>query len=697
MSTPITLRRLFRNYLSLIGGGVAGMSFVVNVFLLFLDFLSPTQNPYVGIITYMILPGVTLSGMGLIFGGAVLRLFRLRRGAQVVELPRLDLNNTRHRLVLAGTFLAVIFFLGLSGIGGYESYHYTDSVTFCGQTCHTVMEPEYTAYQNSAHARVACVQCHIGPGAEWYVKSKINGAYQVYSVMFNKFSRPIQTPIENLRPAQDVCEQCHWPAKFWGEQLATRVHFGSDEKNSRREVSLLIKTGGGVELGAEAGIHSHMNIQNKIWYAAADHWRQVIPWIRVQGPDGRITEYVSTDKPLSPDQLKKAEIRRMDCVDCHNRPSHRYLPPGRALDPSLQAGRISTDLPYIKKVAVEAMVKSYATADDADRGIEAQIRGFYQKQYPALAQAQDQKLKAAIAETKRIYHLNFFPEMKVSWQAYPENIGHKEFPGCFRCHDGKHVSADGKRINRDCGTCHELLERRTGGVIVRMAATPAFAHPWKLAGKHAELLCEACHTGGPAKPATCRGCHGIVESGPPMAGMQCKECHLKDQQVKPLAKCATCHGALAGLHQKVPHKNAGCVACHAPHQWKVEGRDRCLTCHGDRAQHNPRAACLECHDYRPTAAASKAGPPPAKGGPPPITFPADPNSPGAVTFEHAKHLAKGAKCADCHPKLFKMQKGADKLSMDSMGEGKACGACHNDKRAFGVMDGDRCATCHKGS
>ena len=697
MPATITLRRLFRNYLSLIGGGVAGMSFAVNVFLLFLDFLSPTQNPYVGIITYMILPGVTLTGVGLILGGATLRFLQLRRGAQVVELPKLDLNNTRHRLALIGTFLVVFLFLGLSAIGGYESYHYTDSVAFCGKTCHTVMSPEYTAYQGSPHARVACVSCHIGPGAEWFVRAKISGAYQVYSVMFNKFSRPIQTPIENLRPAQDVCEQCHWPAKFWGEQLANRVHFSSDEKNTRREVGLLIKTGGGSVAGVNAGIHYHMNIQNKIWYAAADRRRQVIPWIQVQGPDGRVTEYLSTEKPFTAEELKRVEIRRMDCVDCHNRPSHRYLPPGRALDPSLQEGRIPAELPFIKKVAVEAMVKTYATFAEADRGIEAYIRDFYQKQYPAVAKGQDQKLQAAVAEVQRVYHQNFFPEMRVSWQAYPDNIGHKEFPGCFRCHDGKHASADGKTVSHNCDTCHEFLERTQAGGLLRAEASPAFAHPWKLAGGHTALLCGVCHTGGPAKPATCRGCHGIAESGPPMAGMQCKECHLKEQQVKPLVTCATCHGDLAGLHQKIPHKDAGCVACHAPHQWKVEGRDRCLTCHGDRAQHNPGAACFECHDYRPTAAAGKPGAIPAKGGPPPITFSDDPNSPGPVTFEHAKHLAKGAKCADCHPKLFKMKKGADKLSMDSMGEGKACGACHNGKRAFGVMDGDRCATCHKGS
>jgi len=693
MPTAITLRRLFRNYLSLIGGILAALSFITNIFLLFVDFLSPTQHPYVGIVTYMILPGITMTGLGLVFGGAALRFLQLRRGAQVVELPKLDLGNTRHRYALFGTFLAVILFLGLSAVGGYESYHYTDSVAFCGKTCHTVMNPEYTAYQGSPHARVACVSCHIGPGAEWFVRAKISGAYQVYSVLFNKYSRPIQTPIENLRPAQDVCEQCHWPAKFWGEQLAERVHFSSDEKNTRREVSLLIKTGGGSVTGVSAGIHYHMNILNKIWYAAADHRRQVIPWIRVEAPDGRITEYASTEKPLTPEQLKKSEIRRMDCVDCHNRPSHRYLPPGRALDPSFQEGRISVNLPFIKKVAVEAMVKTYVSPGDADRGIEAYIRDFYQKQYPAVIQAQDQRLKGAIAEVQRVYHQNFFPEMRVSWQAYPENIGHKEFPGCFRCHDGKHVSNDGKTIGRDCNTCHEFLERQKGGALLRTEATPAFAHPWKLGGKHADVLCGTCHTGGAMQPATCRGCHQIASSGVPMAGMQCKECHLKEQELKPLAQCATCHPAVAGLHKKQPHMEAGCVACHAPHAWSIGGRDRCLTCHGDKAEHNPGPACAQCHDFKSAAAGKTA----AAAGPAAFAFPSDATSPGKVTFEHAKHIAKGAKCADCHPKLFTMKKGGDKLSMDSMGEGKQCGACHNGERAFGVMDGEKCLSCHKES
>ena len=688
----ITLRRLFRNYISLIGGIIAAMSFLVNVFLLFLDFLSPTQNPYVGIITYMILPGVTMTGVGLVFAGAALRFFQLRRGAVVVELPKLDLSNPRHRYALFGTFLAIILFLGLSAVGGYESYHYTDSVAFCGQTCHAVMQPEYTAYQNSAHARVACVQCHIGPGAEWYVKSKINGAYQVYSVMFEKYSRPIPTPVRHLRPSQDICEQCHWPAKFWGEQLASRVHFSEDEKNTRREIDLLIKTGGGGQHGINQGIHWHMNIANKVSYAAADERRQVIPWVKAEGSNGEAVEYVSTEKPLSPEALKKAEVRRMDCMDCHNRPSHRYLPPGRSLDASFQAGKISTALPYMKRVAVEAMVQTYATADEARQGIDRYIRNFYAKTYPKVLAESEATLREGIAEVQRVYGQNFFPYMRVDWKAYPENIGHKEFPGCFRCHDGKHVSKDGRVIRNECSACHDFLERRKGGGFSLTEATAAFAHPWKLAGKHAEVLCGACHTGGPMKPATCGGCHGIAASGAPMAAMQCKECHLKEQQVKPLANCATCHPAVAGLHKKAAHKDAGCVACHAPHGWKIEGRERCLTCHGDKAQHNPGPACAECHDFKPAAVAGKAA---AAAGPPAITFPPDPSSPGKVTFAHPKHLATGAKCADCHPKLFAMKKGGDKLSMDRMGEGKQCGACHDGTKAFGVMDGDKCDSCHK--
>jgi c(7)-type cytochrome triheme protein len=678
-------RQLFRNYVSLAGALIAGIGFTTNIFLILVDLLTPAHNPYVGIVTYMLLPGVVMAGLGLLAVGAAIQYVRLRRGLAVLELPHLDLNTPRHRLILGGSLALFVLFLGLSAVGGYQAYQFTDSVQFCGQACHAVMKPEFTAYQQSPHARVACASCHIGPGAEWFVRSKLSGAYQIYAVLLNKYPRPIPTPIHNLRPAQHTCEQCHWPAKFWGEQLATRVHFASDERNTRREVNLLVKTGGGTIRGRNEGIHWHMNISTKTWYIAADERRQVIPWVRVEHTDGQVTEYASTEQPLTDEQRQKGEMRRMDCVDCHNRPSHNYLPPSRAVDISLEAGRMSSDLPFIKKVAVEAMVQPFATVAEADQGIERYIRAFYEKEYPNVAKAYEQRVRPAVEEIKRTYHQNFFPEMKVSWQAYPDNLGHKEFPGCFRCHDGKHVTKEGRPLTNSCNICHDFLQADAAG-LQRVAATPAFAHPWKLAGKHAAIKCSSCHTGGSAKPASCRGCHKIGEPGAPMASLACNQCHQKDQQVKPLANCTTCHAQRGGLHKAATHAGAGCTTCHSPHAWAPAARETCLTCHADRAPHNPGQACSQCHAFRAQGAAA---------GPPAIIFAAAADSPGAVTFTHASHLARGAKCADCHPGIFRMQKGSTKPTMDAMAGGKACGACHNGKKAFEVMDGEKCATCHK--
>jgi hypothetical protein len=301
---------------------------------------------------------------------------------------------------------------------------------------------------------------------------------------------------------------------------------------------------------------------------------------------------------MTREQLAHAETRRMDCMDCHNRPSHVYLPPGRAVDLSLQAGRIPADLPFIKKVAVEAMVQPYATTAEAEAGIARAIGDFYRQQYPEQARAWEQPIATAIQEVILAYRENFFPHMNVNWQAYPNNIGHKEFPGCFRCHDGKHVSKDGRVISQECSACHDFLEQRQGA-FVRVAATHAFAHPWKLAGRHTEILCGACHTGGPAKPSSCRGCHGIPAAGAPMASMECQQCHQKGQQLQPLADCRACHARVAGLHRLDAHQGADCTTCHPAHAWTPKPREQCEVCHQDKTQHYPDEGCAACHEFRP--------------------------------------------------------------------------------------------------
>ena len=254
---------------------------------------------------------------------------------------RLDFSDPSQRGAVAFFLAFVVVFVGLSVVGSYKAYTFTDSVSFCGQLCHSVMAPEFTAYQQSPHARVACVDCHVGAGATWYVKSKLSGARQVFKVAFNSFPRPIPTPVHNLRPAAETCETCHWPKKFYGAQLKVFNHFDSDEKNTPRQVRLLIKTGGGdPSTGEPEGIHWHMNIANQITYVATDEQRQVIPYVYAKDLQGRVTEYFAKDSSLTKDQIAKGEKRRMDCVDCHNRPTHIYTPPDTSVDRSFTAHRL---------------------------------------------------------------------------------------------------------------------------------------------------------------------------------------------------------------------------------------------------------------------------------------------------------------------------------------------------------------------
>ena len=256
---------------------------------------------------------------------------RVRRTG-IHSLPRwpvIDLNDPRYRnatIIFTGAALLLLF---LSVFGSFQAYEATESVAFCGLTCHSVMAPEHTTYQNSPHARVRCVDCHVGPGADWYVKSKLSGSYQVYSVLFHKYPQPIPAPIHSLRPAQETCERCHWPEQFFGGKEKTNVHFLPDEKNTRWTVKLLVKIGGGnPTTGQTEGIHWHMNIGSKVEYIATDAARQQIPWVQMTDlTTGKVTEYMSTSSPLTKEEIAAAEHRRMDCMDCHNRPSHKFRSP----------------------------------------------------------------------------------------------------------------------------------------------------------------------------------------------------------------------------------------------------------------------------------------------------------------------------------------------------------------------------------
>jgi nitrate/TMAO reductase-like tetraheme cytochrome c subunit len=485
---------LLRNPVSLAGIALAIVS-LANIFLFVLiDLIAVKPSPYIGILAYMVSPAFLVFGLILILAGTLLE--RRKKVVSTEFYPRIDLNDRAQRSAVISFMTFLIVFVVVSSAGSYKAYEFTESVAFCGQLCHTVMSPEFTAYQLSPHARVACVDCHVGQGATWFVKSKLSGSRQVFAAAFNTFPRPIPTPVHNLRPAQDTCEQCHWPKKFYGGQLKVFTHYANDEKNTMRQVRMLIKTGGGdPATGAPEGIHWHMNISNKIEYIAADEKHQIIPYIHVEDQQGRVTDFYAKDSTLSKDQIAKSPRHRMDCVDCHNRPTHIYVPPDQSVDQSLQARRLDASLPFIKQEAVTVLTATYATTGAALQGIAKGMDDFYESKYPEVARNKQLEIRNAVTEVQQIFQRTTFPEMKLNWQTHPNNLGHYYYNGCFRCHDGQHVSNDGRVIGRDCNQCHTLMSQAEGAASMAASENQSFKHPVDL-GDLTQVSCADCHTGG---------------------------------------------------------------------------------------------------------------------------------------------------------------------------------------------------------
>jgi nitrate/TMAO reductase-like tetraheme cytochrome c subunit len=475
---------LIRNWLSLTGLVIV-IGSLFSFFLLFLlDTLAHFSNPYIGILTYIIAPGFLFFGLLLTAFGAWRARRKLGASARFLPAIAVDLSRPRDRRRMGYFIAGSLGFLLLSAIGSYQSYHVSESVQFCGQACHGPMKPEFTAYQFSSHARVACVECHVGHGADAFVKAKMNGVHQLVGVITGDYNRPIKTPIRNLRPARETCEECHWPQKFSGNIDRTYQSFLTDKTNTAYAVRLSLKVGGAdSKHGPVGGIHWHVSQDNKIEYIATDDRRQVIPWVRVTDPKGVVTEYRNAKFTNDVNQF---EIRQMDCMDCHNRPAHRYRSPNDAVNFAMSIGKINPTLAWVKSNAVAMLVQKYATEDEALQKIATGLRA----KYPNTPGVDE-----LVGEVQSIYRQNLFPEMKADWRAYPENIGHKDWPGCFRCHDGKHVAvASQKQIPAsDCTSCHTIIAQ--GNETELQMISPAgqkFKHP----GDEVDGACNDCHTGG---------------------------------------------------------------------------------------------------------------------------------------------------------------------------------------------------------
>jgi len=443
---------LSNNWISLAGVVIVTTATVFWLFLLPTTIKAAVSSPYIGILAYMGIPTFFFLGLLLIpLGMEIQRRKQKRAGLYPAGFPPLNWHNRELRklvyFIAATTFANLIIASQVS----YAAVNYMDSVGFCGQTCHTVMQPEYTAFQNSPHSRLECVNCHIGPGASWFVRSKLSGVGQVFAVTFNTYPRPIPTPVQNLRPARETCEQCHWPEMYSHDRIRVIPSYADDQTNTLTKTVLLLKIGTG---NSGIGIHgTHVGPDVRIYYTPADESRQTITRVEYNGPKGKAV-YTASDPPKGGKSLPP---RLMDCMDCHNRPAHTFRMPDPAVNSAMDAGEIAADLPFAKKESLALLKAKYATSDQAARAIPASFENFYRQSYPAIYAQKQSEIEASARGVLGVFNRNVFPEMNVTWGDYPNDLGHTDFPGCFRCHDGSHTSAGGNTITQDCTACHNIL------------------------------------------------------------------------------------------------------------------------------------------------------------------------------------------------------------------------------------------------
>ena len=442
--------------LSLMGAALTTLSAVAFIFVVLMDWLGLHKNPYLGIVFFFVIPAFFVLGLLMIPAGMWLARRRRAKGLDEASWPSIDLNNPLHRrrvLVVACLTLVNILIVSLAAFKGIE---YMDTPQFCGQVCHTVMEPEFAAYRDGPHSRVRCVDCHIGPGASWFVKSKLDGTRQVIAVMRNSYTRPIPSPVHNLRPARDTCEQCHWPEKFHGDKVEVIHEYGNDEKNTESITRLMVHIGGGSQrLGVSGGIHWHMNVANEIEYVTTDENRETIPYVRLKDAQGNVREFKVAG--VTDEQLAKGERRRMDCMDCHNRPSHPFsATPERAVDAAIARGEISRALPFARREAVAVLKAEYPDHPAARQQIDQKLKTFYGQNYATLVSSHGTDIDNLVRATQRLYERNVFPFMKVTWGTHANQLGHTDSTGCFRCHDDQHKTKDGRVIKQDCELCHDI-------------------------------------------------------------------------------------------------------------------------------------------------------------------------------------------------------------------------------------------------
>lgn len=453
--------------------------------------------------------------------------------------------------------------------GGVYGWEYTNSPTFCGTACHT-MPPQNAVYVRSPHANVTCEECHIGRGSiTELLPRKAQGIKETYYQLFRLYEFPIRA--KALRPARETCEKCHQPEAFADDSMRQIVHFADDTANTPTTSYLIMKTGGGAKReGLGRGIHWH--IVNQVEYYAADELAQEIPYVRVRNDDGTITEYVDVESGFDAASVPAEAMRTMDCLTCHNRITHEFRPPGESVDLALSRGLIDPGIPSIRLKAVEVLSQPYRDRATAVRAI-ADLERYYQNS----AYGQPEKVQAAITAIQDIYDHTVFHDQEIDWKTYPNNLGHIESPGCFRCHDGKHLDADQEAIRLECNVCHSIpivagAEDFVTRIEISRGPEPEShrnANWISLHNQSIDSSCTACHTmedqGGTSNTSFCSNsaCHGNVFT---FAGFDAPK--LREILQEQIPEPAPAPTAVPDVENPTFDANVGallaakCAACH---------------------------------------------------------------------------------------------------------------------------------------
>lgn len=492
------------NWLSITGAVVAVIGSTAFAFFFSIDLISRTESGYMGV-TFIPPLLLALFGIVLVAGGFVREKRRRKKGRSTSFTGEWFINVrdklTGARFVATFLFGAIVVTFGLLvfGAGSMRVVEFASSNTFCGEVCHAVMHPEATVYADSPHARIDCVECHVEPGGDSFIRSKLNGMRQLYEFAIGRINRPIPTPIHAGRPTREMCENCHWPKRFIDYKVITREYSLSDEDNTPVRLRMMVKVGGGQNgLIEGSGIHYHMVVANKVEYIARDPQRQEIAWVRITHRDGTVGEYNNSDEPLTDSERETLPVRVMECLDCHSRPAHEFKAPVDSVNQAIASGLISRELPYIKVESVRLLDAAYPSQETAAKAIDAGLNVFYRENHPEVFEEEKDALESAIGVVQSIYRSTIFPEMAANWAAHPNNIGHWDSPGCFRCHNDVMESEAGDTIFTDCTKCHVNLAQGENVTIAEANFDygKAFVHPEDSDTFEDFVLCSDCHTGG---------------------------------------------------------------------------------------------------------------------------------------------------------------------------------------------------------